>query len=113
MNPKTTMRLLFIALPGAGRHGTLPNTGHRSPRSRCTVAVHHICHRGTTLWSRHEDRSNFLAFELVFGTWTEVIGLITPGKLQLAEVRRVNLIERAIARVRQIGPVSRPVAFLR
>src|SRR5260221_323239 len=41
----------------------------------------------------------------------ERVGLEVPRDLELAEVVLVDLVERRVMRVRQIGPVGRPLAI--
>jgi hypothetical protein len=50
------------------------------------------------------------AFELVFGAWPEIVGFEAPRHAQRVEVRRVDLIERRIARAVIVCRVVRPVA---
>ena len=50
-------------------------------------------------------------FELVLGSWAQVVGLEPPGDIEFAEVARVDLIERRIPRVAQVGAVGRPLAI--
>ena len=52
------------------------------------------------------------ALEFVFGPCAEAVSLEAPGNFQLAEVRRIDLIERRIAVVVQISGVGRPLAVL-
>ena len=56
----------------------------------------------------HERR----AFQLVFGARAQVVGLEAPGDFELAEVGRVDLIERRVAVVAQVAGVGRPLAVL-
>ena len=56
----------------------------------------------------HERR----AFQLVFGPVADAVGLESPRDFEFAEVRRVDLIERRIARALQIRVVMRPFAVL-
>ena len=51
--------------------------------------------------------------ELVLRPWSEALGLEAPGDFQLAEVVGVDLIERRVARVAEVGAVGRPLAVLR
>ena len=53
------------------------------------------------------------ALKLELGPRPEVLGLEAEGELQLAEVARVDLIERRVARAREVGAVGRPFADLR
>ena len=52
-------------------------------------------------------------FELVLGPRTEAVGLEPPRDLELAEVVGVDLIERRIPRVAEVGAVGRPLAVFR
>src|SRR5688572_8700943 len=71
---------------------------HRAPGAR----------RGVEHALDHQRR----AFELRFGTGTEVIGLDAPRDFQLAEVVAVNLIERRVLRSAKVRGVHRPLAVL-
>ena len=52
------------------------------------------------------------ALELELGARPQVLGLEAERQLQLAEVARVDLIERRIARGREITAIGRPLADL-
>jgi hypothetical protein len=47
-------------------------------------------------------------FPVVFGTRAERVGLETPRDLELAEIVLVDLVERRIVRVREVGSVGSP-----
>jgi hypothetical protein len=47
-------------------------------------------------------------FELIFRTRAQVIGLQPPGDFELAEVTRVDLVERRVPRVGEIRAVCGP-----
>ncbi len=51
--------------------------------------------------------------KLGLGARTEVVGLEAPGHFHLAEIARVNLIERRVLAAAQVGGIHRPVAVLR
>ncbi len=71
----------------------------RAPRARGRVkdTVH------------HERRS----LEFVFRTIAKIVRLDAPGYLEVAEVRRVDLIERPVARARRVRGVGRPLRVFR
>ncbi len=52
------------------------------------------------------------AFELGFGTRTEVVGLQAPRHFELADVAAVDLIERRVLRAAEVRGVHRPLAVL-
>ncbi len=58
---------------------------------------------------RHERR----AFHIRFGPGTQILGMESPGEMQLVEITCVNLTERRVFRVSQIGAVGMPFAVLR
>src|SRR5438132_3438705 len=57
----------------------------------------------------HERRS----LEFVFRTIAKIVRLDAPGYLEVAEVRRVDLIERPVARARRVRGVGRPLRVFR
>ena len=85
---------------------------HPEQLARCSVERHHRASRsgGRVEHALHHQRRRL---ELKLGARTQTVGLEAPGQLQVAEVRRVDLVERSVPRVAQIASISRPFPVLR
>ena len=92
-------RALVLAVHPQHLAGGRVERDHGAPRSagRVDDALHHQRRR----------------LELELGPRTEIVGLEPPGDLELAEVARVDLIERRVPRMRDVAAVAAPLAVLR
>ena len=85
---------------------------HPQQLTGCRIQRHHGPARtggGINHAVRHERRS----FEVEFRTRTKVVGFESPRHLELAEIVRVDLVERRIVRVSKISAVGAPLSVSR